>query len=465
MASFSRREFLQASLLLSAGLAPTTLSAQSSTRLRRSSGRAPRTAIVLGAGLSGLSAAWMLRRNGWNVVVLEARSRIGGRVWTQSVPGNPSLSCEVGGEWVGASHERIQQMCRAFGITLDDHRFAISLLRDGQISKPGAWKFSPQAQSAWKKLGIEYSKLTQRGKEDLDKVDWWTCLRERGFSDEDLRLRDLMDSTDFGESIRFVSAFAAASEYFESSPNNEMDFRMRGGNSRLVNELARRVGTENIRLGLPVCAVTQKNGDVWVRAGHYNEYSIRGDTCICTLPVAALRQVQFSPALPSRQQQALRELSYARIMKSPILFEERFWKTDDYSLVSDRTSHYFFHATKNQAGRQGVLTSYVVGDKADVLAAQNHRARRQMIAEDLRAVDERAPELMRGELTYAWHRDTWTRGAYALYRPGQWFGLRPILGRPHGKVLFAGEHLADWQGFMEGAINTGEEAANLLLGK
>lgn len=465
MTTFSRREFLQTSLLLGVAAVPSVSSVSSSTRSSRSSLRTPRTAIILGGGLSGLSAAWMLRRNGWNVVVLEARPRIGGRVWTQSVPENPSLHCEVGGEWVGASHERIQQMCRAFGITLDDHRFAISLLRDGQVSRPGNWKFSPQAQRAWKKFGIEYSKLTQRGKEELDKVDWWTCLRERGFNDEDLRLRDLMDSTDFGESIRFVSAFAAASEYFESSPNNEMDFRMRGGNSRLVNKLARRVGTENIRLNLPVRAVTQKNGYVWVRAGRDNEYSIRGDACICTLPVAALRDVQFSPALPSRQQQALRELSYARIMKSPLLFEERFWKTNDYSLVSDRTSHYFFHSTKNQAGQQGVLTSYVIGDKADVLASQNHRARRQMIAEDLRVVDERAPELVRGGLTYAWQRDTWTRGAYALYRPGQWFGLRPILGQPYGKVLFAGEHLADWQGFMEGAINTGEEAANMLLGK
>ena len=65
--------------------------------------------------------------------------------------------------------------------------------------------------------------------------------------------------------------------------------------------------------------------------------------------------------------------------------------------------------------------------------------------------------------SYAWQRDPFTDGAYALYRPGQWFGLRPILQRPHGKVLFAGEHLADWQGFMEGAIETGEAAAQHLI--
>jgi monoamine oxidase len=65
----------------------------------------------------------------------------------------------------------------------------------------------------------------------------------------------------------------------------------------------------------------------------------------------------------------------------------------------------------------------------------------------------------------AWQRDVHTQGAYAFYRPGQWFTLRPILQRPHGKVLFAGEHLADWQGFMEGAVVTGEAAAHALAGR
>ena len=76
--------------------------------------------------------------------------------------------------------------------------------------------------------------------------------------------------------------------------------------------------------------------------------------------------------------------------------------------------------------------------------------------------DPEAPTLARKIASYAWQRDVYTDGAYALYRPGQWFGLRPILQRAHGKVLFAGEHLADWQGFMEGAIETGEGAASAL---
>jgi monoamine oxidase len=365
-----------------------------------------------------------------------------------SAPATSAFSnCAALGHWSGRSSLRYFAVAR-------------------QLSHaPNKWKFSPAAERGFNKLRREYSSYTQRQKEELDRLDWWTVLKNIGFDDNDLRLRDLMDSTDFGESIRHVSGYAAASEYFESSPYNEMDYQMRGGNSRLVGAFASRVGSDNIHLQMPVRAVTQKRGRVYVRAGEGGEHLFQADACVCTAPVSALRQIRFDPALPSRQARALEELIYARIIKNPVLFGERFWKKEDFSLVSDRTSHYYFHTTKGQPGREGILVSYATGDKADVLAAQNHRERRAMIAEDLASVDKRAPQLARGMATYAWQRDRWTKGAYALYRPGQWFGLRPILQRPHGDVLFAGEHLADWQGFMEGAINTGEDAAAMLLGK
>ena len=132
-------------------------------------------------------------------------------------------------------------------------------------------------------------------------------------------------------------------------------------------------------------------------------------------------------------------------------------------MVSDVTSHFYFHSTQNQSGKEGILTSYAIGEKADILASQSDERRMKIITNDLTDFDEDAPKLAKGIASYAWQRDKYTDGAYALYRPGQWFGIRPILQRPHLKVLFAGEHLADWQGFMEGAIETGEAAAQSLI--
>jgi monoamine oxidase len=208
--------------------------------------------------------------------------------------------------------------------------------------------------------------------------------------------------------------------------------------------------------------VVQRGGRVTVTAGGRD---FTADACICTVPARVLDKIAFDPPLPRAQSEAAEKLQYARIVKNQVLFNERFWGPEDFSLVSDVTSHYYFHSTKDQPGKQGILCSYAIGEKADVLAAQNSRRRSDIITRDLLPLNERAPELAANIQSMAWQRDIHTQGAYAFYRPGQWFTLRPILQQPHGKVLFAGEHLADWQGFMEGAVVTGEAAAKALTGR
>lgn len=416
--------------------------------------------IIIGAGLAGLSAAYKLKQSGWDVVILDARERLGGRVYSYVMPESTNLICELGAEWIGASHERMIALCKEFKIPLQDHRFESWLLQDGKVSAPGKWGFSPAADAAFARLMKDFHSMTEEQKAKLDERNWWRELEKIGFTQEDLILRDLMDSTDFGESIRHVSAFAAAAEYAESSPANEMDFKMTGGNSRLVGELAKRIGQDNIRLQKFVQSVTEKDGVVTVKAG---DETFEGDACICTVPATMLTKITFDPPLPEAQFEAAQQLEYSRIAKNSVLYKDRFWKNPDFALVSDLTSHFYFHSTQNQPGVQGILTAYAVGEKADVLAAQGERRRMEIITEDLRDFEPDAMEKAISIVSYPWQRDKFTLGAYALYRPGQWFTIRSILAEPHGKVLFAGEHIADWQGFMEGAVNTGEAAAQTLI--
>lgn len=453
MANRSRRDFLKILGSASAGIAfaPNVFS----QRRRRS-------CIVIGSGLSGLAAAYKLKSAGWSVTILEARNRIGGRVFSYSFTQNSGLICELGAEWVGESHERIKALCRDFQILLQKHQFEDRLMQNGRVYGPREWGFSPQARVAFERMIKNYEKLTPLQRTNLDKYDWWTYLYKIGFTQDDLILRDLMDSTDFGESIRHVSAFAALAEYAESSPHNEMDYKMTGGNSRLAEEFAKRIGPENIRLNTRVIEINQRAGMVSVVT---DKETFGADACICTAPVASVRKIKFNPPLPGAHADALQQLTYARIVKNSVLFENRFWKAENFSLVSDTASHYYFHSTQNQPGPEGILCSYAIGEKADLLASQSDDRRMKIITRDLADFDEDAPKLAKAIASYAWQRDEYTQGAYALYRPGQWFGLRPILARPHGKVLFAGEHLADWQGFMEGAIETGEAAADSLIKK
>src|SRR6266850_6287963 len=247
----SRREFLKSAAVAAAG-APLVFSPYVQRRSY--------SCIIIGAGLSGLAAANALKD--WNITVLEARPRIGGRVLSFNFKENPELVCELGGEWVGASHERMKAFCQDFKIPLQDHRFEASLMQDGVVKRPGQWDFSPQAKAAFAKFRKTYESYTERDRVRLDQYDWWTWLKEIGFSEEDLLLRDLQDSTDFGETIRMISAYAAAAEYFESSPANEMDFKMEGGNSRLVNALASQLGNGSLHTGVVVEKITQRGGRV-----------------------------------------------------------------------------------------------------------------------------------------------------------------------------------------------------------
>jgi monoamine oxidase len=165
-----------------------------------------------------------------------------------------------------------------------------------------------------------------------------------------------------------------------------------------------------------------------------------------------------------RKIDALNALQYARISKHAVLFTDRFWNDEAFDMVTDVYGHYFYHATKNQPGTKGALISYTIGDKADIVGRQNDEFKSDMITASLKpAFGDVRPKIV-NHLNYYWGTDEYSKGGYALYGVGQWYTIMPILKKKFLSTFFAGEHLADWQGFMEGAINTGEEAADEIAG-
>ena len=153
----SRRTFIKTLGATAAGL---VLAPAVFTQRRR------KKCIVIGAGFAGLAAAYKLKNAGWDVTVLEARDRIGGRVFSHKFA-NTELICELGAEWVGESHERIKALCHDFKIPLQKHQFEEYLLRDGRVSRPGEWGFSAQAKTAFEKLIAGYEKLTPLAKTSI----------------------------------------------------------------------------------------------------------------------------------------------------------------------------------------------------------------------------------------------------------------------------------------------------------
>ena len=421
--------------------------------------------IIVGAGFAGLTAAYRLTAAGWNVTVLEARNRPGGRAWSYRFSQAPELVCEMGGEWIGKDHPHILALAKELNIELEPHAYRVWLLQHEQLHAPGSWNFSTESQAAWNRFMEKYKHWSDQEKRRLDDYDWWTWLGKIGITDNDRRIREIMDSTDYGESIRQVSAYVAADEYVDTdyiNPNStdEMDFHVRGGNSVLIDALAAKLSPGALRLNSAVKSIVQRAGRVTVSTA--NE-KFTADSCIFAAPSSVLNSIEFDPPLSAAKALAADELEYGRIIKTQMLFDHRFWPAEDFSLMSDETSHQYFHSTQGQQGSRGILCSYAVGDKADVLASQTKSDRQAQLMRDLKAVSPDAATALIDTFDQPWQEDPWVHGAYAMYRPGQWFRIRPLLEEPHGKVLFAGEHLGEWQGFMEGAVSTGEVAAQHLL--
>jgi monoamine oxidase len=431
----------------------------------------PKSCIVIGAGLSGLSAAYMLTESGWDVTVLEAEKWIGGRVYSFNFEEAPDLVCELGGEWIGTDHHSIIKLCTKFGLKRIPHRFDFFFYQNGKRGKQyraGEVPFPKSAMDEFNKLRNETRHWGQDKKEILDKKDWWTVLRDLGFQENDLLIRDLMDSTDFGESIRHSGGYSAASEYFESDAFDEMDTKIAGGNIELIRALEKAIWKKNGRILMDnqVTSVRQPSphGGVVVETAHGE--TIRAQFCICTVPARTLTRIKFDPKLPDDQWDAAKQLQYCRIMKTAILCETRFWmenKDTRFSCFSDATSDFVFDATQGQPGKMGILCSYAIGDKADDLYGYEEAALIKKLETDLKAMFPNAPVKILKTKRQAWQHNFLSEGAYAFYRPGQWFTVRKILARPFKNIHFAGEHIADEQGFMDGAIDTGHDAAAAVI--
>lgn len=453
----SRRQFIKQSAAAAGGLLITSAFGNFFI------GKKPKV-IIIGAGFSGLAAAYALHKRNIDFVILEARNRIGGRVYSHTIDEKENLVIELGAEWVGNSHIRIKELCYEFGLELFNNQMDTHLIYQGKYYNDKQWSYSEDWEKTFTGLIERYRKMSDAEKNifqrKLDKTDWWHYLVDLGCSGRDLDIRELADSTDFGESIRHVSACAAFTEYAESSKKNEMDLKIKGGNGLLAKKIEERIGVEKIKLQHSVKRIVQHKTGVQVFCD--NGQTFTGDKIICTVPGYSVKKIKWEPGLPAEQLQAMGELQYARINKNPLLFNKRFWKDEGFDMVTDQTPHYFYHATKNQHSEKGVLISYTIGEKAAVIANQTDEWKANTIQQTLQPFFGDVKGMLEKQVNYYWGNDEFSRGAYALYGVNQWFPVRKILSRPFLHTRFSGEHLADWQGFMEGAIATGEAAAGAI---
>ena len=427
--------------------------------------------IVVGAGLAGLSAAVQLLQDGARVTVIEARTRVGGRVLTIRDPFMQGQHAEAGADFIDAAQEEIKRLVQEFGLTLRPIlRRGFSYARQKgtggihgrPISMERAWK--PIADRA-KPLVRAYQLAEERWDGAIPRN-----LAQRSVAEwlDEIKADDNMRSLVRGLRGFFLadpedlSLLVLVDQLASEAPGRQTMCRIEGGNDRLPAEMALSLG-EALHLNTAAVAIRFDHAaaHVTVQRPGGEQAHLKSDYVILAIPVTTLRSIDIKPGLPLEQANAFSRLKYGRVTKSLLQFDRRFWqkKGRPSAYGTDAPTGAIWDSNEEQRGRAGIITLMAGGQASEDTRKIVAQEGVEGLVRSLEWLKPAGANLLHSYLV-TWEDDPWAQGGYAYFDPGFDPVWRPWLARPHGRILFAGEQTSiKWQGYMNGAVESGLRAA------
>jgi monoamine oxidase len=420
--------------------------------------------IVAGAGLAGLTAARELSRRGANVRVFEARSRLGGRVWTtRDAPIAPYYG-ELGGELVDKDHAAIRHLCKDFGLSLKPillRGFGLAMEHAGRV------KVLDTQKPTWSR----FQEMFQSRADALESVDGdWTSSIASFIARESVS--GVLDAAPANRAVRALavsfrnfwvadpddlSAIVATAQAIDGDPAKTAMYHIVGGNDQLVDGLVKAAKSE-IKQRHIVRAVesTDATVRVTVEDGNRRRAIAVADYIVLAIPVSLLRDVEFTPPLPPIQRQAILSLDTGPATKAVARFSGAWWRAPKRPRAYGSNLGIGAVWDAGEAQRNAPLLSILAGGRASG-ALQRLLARDGAtgLARQLSWLNGGPPEPPQLHVAM-WDQDPWARGAYAYFSPRFDPVTRPLLSRAAGRVYFAGCHTSrEYQGYMNGAVESG----------
>ena len=484
-ASLSRRALLKSSGLLAAasalGAAGGALSTVASAATLRP-GAKPLDAdvIVVGAGLAGLQAAITLQDEGARVLVLEASERVGGRVYTlDHVEGRP----EAGGSEIGGGYARALSMLQRLGGLphykwVDTIELPFVLHVDGVLMDPKSWEKwernpLPAAERASFGMGPFALAQTLLPRESplADAASWLDprhaaldvpfddYLRGRGASDAALHYLDAIVSSDGAHGISALWQLRVAKVAPQMGSIDSLR-RITAGMSRLPEGM-RGLLKVDVRLGSPVAAIRDQGDHVEIVT--QGRHLHRAARVICTVPLPVLRRMSIEPGLPPLQRAAVAEVPYTRGLSVFFHVDKPYWEDDGLPASTWTLGPLgrVFRYTRPDGGH--FLWNFKSGLSARGYERLNDEDAGERALREFVAGRPSAAGKVRPMAVSSWDRDPWTLGHLPYRAPGQVAKFGDVLGKPYGRVHFAGDHTATLMTGMEGAMESGERAALEVL--
>lgn len=450
----NRRQLLACTGALLAGSLPAALAAP-----RAASGRA----IVIGAGMAGLAAARYLTDHGWLVTVLEARPRIGGRIWSSTHW--PDIPVDLGASWIhGSQGNPLTRLAHEAGA-----RTVATYYERNQVYDRHGRPLSAAGQG---KLDQWHARL-ERALHEIQQSDTDSTLQQAlqqalrwpGLSDDDSTLLHfLVNSTIEHEYAGPWHALSA--HWFDSAGAYQGDdVLFPAGYAALPQWLASGL---DIRLNEVVQAVHSRDDSVSV---HTASSQYQADRVVITLPLGVLQagNVVFSPALPVAKQQAIAALGMGHYNKCYLRFEKAFWPQDkdwlEYIPPLAQRGQWSEWLSLSRVSSKPVLLGFNAADYGQAIEQQSDEKIVAGAMQTLRTLYGRQiPDPIDAQLT-RWSSDPFARGAYSFNRAGSTPTQRTQLAAAAGRVHFAGEathreHFAT----VHGAYLSGLRAAREIAG-
>jgi monoamine oxidase len=485
-AGVNRREFLRRTAFTTTALLVAPLETLTKEIVRPTTGA--RKVIVVGAGLAGLSAAFELSQAGYEVTILEARTRPGGRVFTMREPFADRLYAEAGAMQVFDSHHWTMKYIKLFGLEIDlikpSSLTSLIYIQGKRIEvAPGKsvnWPIalSPDERklnqrALWEKYVVpalgEVKEAEARGElpgalKKYDQITFTEFLRSRGASPAAIALFRMGLSSGLGDGADAVSALDLLREASHRE-ERKSSYTIRGGTDNLAKAFAARLA-EKISYGAPVVRIEQSDGTVRVvssQAGIHRTFI--ADHLVCAVPFSILKHIEILPRFSREKQLAIEQLEYTSVARVYVQTRKRFWLASGLSgsASTDLPIMNVTERTINQPGSRGILESYTAGPQARRLTAMKNSLRVSATLAGMKQVYNDLPEYFEGGAAKCWDEDEWARGAYAWFRPGQMSSLLPHIARAEGRIHFAGEHASTSPGWMQGALESGNRVAREII--
>ena len=432
--------------------------------------------IVIGAGLAGLSSAYELDKAGYNVILVEARSRPGGRVSTYRDQFSDNLYSEMGAEYVDSTDKHVQDYCRKFnlkilpakqydGVNVRGNKLSMDRIVSGDVTLPytgteNGMLFGQEVKYIQKWIDLVNRKgINSSEVQALDKISVEDILKEGGAPQDIIELYSYANATESTTTPSKISALAMILSNIKTTgfSENTVEGRIFGGNDQLPKILAEKLG-KKINYNTPLYQLNYDSDGVTATVKDKGKLTnISAKKCVIALPASVLKNIDVNPGFSKEKIKCINEQAYGHAMKIAMQYKKRFWDNTNsigQRVFTDTPLRRIYHFSIDQPGPRGILLSFTSGEDAIKLGKLSDDKRNEIAKNTCSKIWQEAPQYWERGVVKYWNEDPWAKASYSFSGVDQ-KDFREVLARPEGPVYFAGEHTAIQRASMNGAIESG----------